>query len=187
MKKNNSNTFSRRKFIASGTLLMSGLFLDCNISLANFSNYSLGKSALTFSYFPDPLYTFLWRNWYLVPLERIAKVVKAKPKDILIIGKMMGLSRPKFISEDQQRRSYLTVIRCNWHLLPREQLLKLLDWTDEKLSFTLQEDDFFYIKLGSIKPVCQPILYTVPTAAVKTRLKWIKKVLSEEFPNGYLN
>lgn len=186
MKNNHSDflSFSRRKFIASGTLLMSGLLFDCNISFAGTNNGPIGKPALIFPHFPDALHAFLWRNWDLVPLERLAKVLKAKPGDLLSIGKAMGLRGPKFISEDQQLRSYLTIIRCNWHLLPREQLLELLDWTDEKLTFTLQEDDFFYIKLGSFKPICQPILFTAQTKAVQNDSNWIKKVLREEFPEG---
>jgi hypothetical protein len=126
----------------------------------------------------------LWRNWNLVPLERLAKVVKAKPDEVLLIGKSMGLSSPVPLSGDQQRRCYLTVIRRNWHLLPREQLLELLDWTDEQLTFTLQEDDFFYIKLGSLKPVCQPVLYAPHSQGVSVSAKWIKKVIGEEFPYG---
>lgn len=184
MENNHSNSFSRRNFLATGSLLMSGLLFDCNISLAGSKNNPAGKTALIFPHFPDALHAFLWRNWNLVPLERLAKVVKAKPGDLLAVGKAMGLHGPKFISADQQLRSYLTIIRCNWHLLPREQLLELLDWTDEKLTFTLQEDDFFYIKLGSIKPECQPILYSVQTNVLQDGSKWIKKVLHEEFPGG---
>ena len=184
MENNPSNSFSRRKFLATGSLVMSGLLFDCNISMAGIKSNPAGKPALIYPHFPDALHAFLWRNWNLVPLERLAKVVKAKPKDLITIGKEMGLHGAKFISADQQQRSYLTIIRCNWHLLPREQLLELLGWTDEKLAFTLQEDDFFYIKLGSIKPVCQPILFTAQTKAIQDGSKWIKKVLKEEFPDG---
>jgi hypothetical protein len=179
-----SKSFSRRKFLATGSLLMSGLLFDCNISFGGTKNNPADKQALIFPHFPDALHAFLWRNWNLVPLERLAKVVKATPGEILLIGKSMGLPEAKSIPADQQRRSYLTIIRCNWHLLPREQLLELLDWTDEKLTFTLREDDFFYIKLGSLKPTCQPILYSAQAKKGKDGTAWIKKVLSEEFPNG---
>ncbi|KAA0993876.1 hypothetical protein FXO21_01485 [Dyadobacter sp. UC 10] len=96
----------------------------------------------------------------------------------------MGLPAAKPVSSDQEQRSYLTVIRRNWHLLPREQLLELLDWTDEKLSFTLQEDDFFYIKLGSIKPECEPVKFRASSGLVQKREQWLSDVMREEFPDG---
>lgn len=173
--------FSRRQFLASNTLLLGGLFFNRRSSFAGSYFDPPGNPALTCPHFPDPLHAFIWRNWHMVPLERLAKVLQAKPEELIALGKMMGLSDPKTISAAQQQRSYLTVIRSNWHLLPREQLLTLLNWTDEKLSFTLQEDDFFYIKLGSLKPECQPIHYTSSIVGSSTR---IKKVLEEEFPNG---
>ena len=179
-----SKSFSRRKFLAAGSLLMSGLLFDCNISFGGIKNNPVDKPALIFPHFPDAFHAFLWRNWNLVTLERLANVVKATPQEILLIAKSMGLPEAKSIPADQQRRSYLTIIRCNWHLLPREQLLELLDWTDEKLTFTLREDDFFYITLGSLKPTCRPILYSDQAIKGKDGSTWIKKVLGEEFPNG---
>ena len=178
------NNFSRRKFLASGSLLVGGLLLKRGISFGNTANISADKPALVFPHFQDTLHAFLWRNWDLVPIERLAKVVKATREDILSIGKSMGLAEVKPITEEQLRRSYITIIRCNWHLLPREQMLELLNWTDEKLTFTLKEDDFLYHKLGSFKPVCQPITYSPQDKAGQDGSKWIKKVLSEEFPNG---
>ena len=38
-------------------------------------------------------------------------------------------------------RGYITIIRRNWHLLPYEQLLELVQMTPEQLSFALREDD----------------------------------------------
>src|SRR6266851_4576006 len=70
------------------------------------------------SHFPDRLHAFVWRNWTLVPAQRIAKVVGATPEQILRIGHSMGLPDPPKITEEVRARSYLTVIRRNWHLLP---------------------------------------------------------------------
>lgn len=133
------------------------------------------------SYFPDRLYAFVWRNWQLVPVDRMAKVVGATRDDILRLGKSMGLADPPAITPNQQRRSYITVIRRNWHLLPYEQLLDLLGWTPEHLGFTLREDDFLFIKLGQLKPKCDPIRYAEPDAAAQARAKAIAQTLSEEF------
>lgn len=46
---------------------------------------------VSFPHFPDRISAFVWRNWPLVPVERMAKVVGAQPADILRLGKEMGL------------------------------------------------------------------------------------------------
>jgi hypothetical protein len=179
-----SANLSRRKFLASGAVLISGFVFDYKQVMGSLRMDISLKEALIFTHFPDTLHAFIWRNWQLVPLGRLAEVVKAKPGDLNQMAKVMGLPPQLTISNDQQQRSYLTIIRRNWHLLPREQLLALLGWTDEKLDFTLQEDDFFYIKLGSLKPVCINIQYNKESIISNERIGWIKKVLQEEFPGG---
>src|SRR5216110_1724846 len=77
-----------------------------------------------FPYFPDSMHAFVWRNWQLVPSDRIASVIGASKDDVLRIGRSMGLDGPPLITANQQRRSYITVIRRNWHLLPYSQLLE---------------------------------------------------------------
>jgi len=141
-------------------------------------------AALRFPHFPDRLHAFVWRNWQLVPVERLAKVVGANRADILRIGRAMGLDKPPRITADQQRRSYITVIKRNWHLLPYEQLLELLDWTPEHMAFTLREDDFLYIKLGSLKPQCEPLRFAAPDEKTLAREREIARVVREEFSIG---
>jgi hypothetical protein len=120
-------------------------------------------------HFPDRLHAAVWRNWSLVPIERLARVVGATPEAIRAIGAAMGLSGPPPISADQQRRSYLTVIRRNWHLLPYDQLLDLLEWTPEQLAYALREDDFLFIKLGSLKPDVPRLEYHPPDESSRRR------------------
>lgn len=137
--------------------------------------------ALLPEHFPDRLHAFVWRNWNLAPVERMATVVNAKPEEILAIGKAMGLPDPPHISEEQQQRTYITLIRANWHLLPYEQLTTLLDCTESELAFTLREDDFLFIKLGRLKPACKPLLYAPPNAAAIARETEIAKAVRENF------
>ncbi len=170
--------------MATGSVISGGFLLSGNISFAKTGIEPEGKRALTFCHFPDVLHTYIWRNWNLVPLSRLAKVVRATSGELLSVAKSMGLPEPSPISADHQRRSYLTVIRRNWHLLPREQLLELLNWSDEQLTFTLQEDDFFYIKLGSLKPVCKPVLFVKQDHDAEIKSAWINGVLHQEFPDG---
>lgn len=139
---------------------------------------------VSFPYFPDRLHAYVWFNWTLVPTARLAEVSGATPEQIVDIGKRMGLPDPHVISEDQWRRSYITIIRRNWHLLPYDQLLRLLGWTAEELAFTLREDDFLYAKLGSLKPNCEPLRYKTPSEAARAREAEIADVIRQAFPDG---
>jgi hypothetical protein len=132
-------------------------------------------------HFPDRLHAFVWRNWNLAPVERMATVVNATPEQILSLGKAMGLPEPPTISEEQLARTYITIIRANWHLLPYAQLTQLLNCTESELAFTLREDDFLFIKLGSLKPACEPLLYAPPDAAAIAREAAISEVVHEYF------
>jgi hypothetical protein len=136
------------------------------------------------AHFPDRLHAFVWRNWPLVPVARMAETVQATPEQIVALGRAMGLPDPPFITEDLRRRSYITVIRRNWHLLPYGQLQQLLGWTEDELAFTLQEDDFLWVKLGSLKPRCQPIVYAEPSETVRARQREMSATLAKHFPQG---
>src|SRR6185437_1791679 len=129
--------------------------------------------ALPVPHFPDRLHAYVWRNWQLVPLEQLAAVVGATAEDVLRIGRAMGLAGPPEVSADQRRRSAITVIRRNWHLLPYDQLLALLGWTAEELSYSLREDDFLWHKLGRLKPQCERLEYRRPDAEAMARAEEI--------------
>ena len=137
-----------------------------------------------FPHFPDRLHAFVWRNWQLVPARRMAEVVRASARDIVRLGRSMGLSGPPRITIDQQRRAALSIIKRNWHLLPYEQLLQLLGWTAEKMAFTLREDDFLYVKLGNLKPQCERLQYRPPDAPTRERARAIAGIVRAEFPQG---
>ena len=72
-------------------------------------------------------------------------------------------------------------IRQNWHLLTYEQILTLLDWTDEKLQFTLKEDDFLYHKLGMFKPYVEKAIYRPLTEEENARTEELREIL-KTFP-----
>ncbi len=176
-----SSNVSRRKFLSAATLLTSGLLLDRSGVRAGSGKLSTQKLALNVPHFPGRLHAFVWRNWNLVPVEKMAKVVGASESQILDLGKALGLSAPLPVSGEQWNRSYITIIRRNWHVLPKAQLKDLLGWSEEHLEFTLQEDDFLYIKLGSLKPECEPVKWSQSTSALKDAEKWVQKVIREEF------
>ena len=195
---NQLSELNRRTFLKASALSMGGLALGESLIFAADKKSSVAKAARMFvsdlpqgsappalplPHFPDRLHAFVWRNWQLVPTDRLAKVVGAKPADILRIGKSMGLSKPPCITADQQGRSYITVLRRNWHLLPYEQLLELLDWPAEKLAYTLRHDDGVFWKFGSLKPKCNPLKFTPESDAARTRSREIARLLAEELPS----
>jgi hypothetical protein len=132
---------------------------------------------LPLRHFPSRLHAFVWRNWPLLPVATLAKVVGAKGDQIIALAKSMGLERQPAISSQQLQRTAITIIKRNWHLLPYEQLLDLLGWTEEQLAYALREDDFLYVKLGNLKPKCPPIRYASPADAAG-----IAKIIANQFP-----
>lgn len=131
-------------------------------------------------HFPDRLHQFVWRNWELANIDRMAAVAACPPERLLEIGRAMGLPAKTRLTADQLRRIYITVIRQNWTLLPNEQITELLGWTAEKFRFTLVEDDFLDVKLGA-KPACAPLRYAPPTPEARRRAAAIRATVREVF------
>lgn len=184
---------SRRRFIQAATFGTAALAMSSVWSFGaegmSFSDLPQGNAPapVPFAHFPSLLHAFVWRNWELVPVERMAKTIGAKTAEILALGDSMGLPKPRAVSADQWRRSYITIIRRNWHLLSYEQLLVLLDWSAEQLVYTLREDDFLFIKLGSHKPKCKPLKFVAPDAETAAKAKSLALTLKIEFSNGLAN
>jgi hypothetical protein len=143
------------------------------------------RPPVEFKHFPDRLHAFVWRNWEMVSLERMARVLDTTGKKVQQTGESMGLPPHRQPPAEYQQRGYISIIRRNWHLLPYEQLLTLLDWNAEKLAFTLKEDDFLWIKLGSLKPSCPPLHYVEPNEAVMRRCEEIKGIVSSQFADEF--
>ncbi len=192
-----SKPWPRRQFIQSTTIAAGGL-LACGCASGKRRIASIppaepklvslpegnAPSPLPFPHFPNRLCAFVWRNWSLVPLDRLASVVDASAADIRNLGEAMGLGRPPRITREQQRRSYITVIKRNWHLLSYEQLLQLLNWTGDELAYTLREDDFLFVKLGHLKPRCAPLKFEPLDSAAQRQLERMRQIIQQEFPAG---
>ena len=136
-------------------------------------------------HFPTRLHTFIWRNWELANTERLAQVLKTTPEKVLDIGYSMGLPSKPLVSQDQLRRIFITVIRQNWHILPDRQLMQLLGWDREHYEFHLREDDFLWIKLGSLKPKCDELRYEPPSAEAKRCAAEIKELVRGVFGEAF--
>lgn len=181
---------SRRGFLAHSSLGLAALpFLSWQLmaeDAASILPMGSAPAPLDAAWFPSRLHAFVWRNWALVPVERMAAVVGAKAGDLVRIGLSMGLEAPRGLTEAQRRRAHLTIIRRNWHLLPYDQILALLGWTAEQMAYTLREDDFFFHKVGQLKPKALPLHWAAPTAAETARAVEIARLVHEQFPKGEL-
>lgn len=127
-------------------------------------------------HFPDRLHTFIWRNWNLVPVEKMAQILRTPAKNVEKLAKAMGLPACKN-PEWSVQQIYITLIRRNWHLLPYEQLMELVEMTPEQLNVSLREDDFLWEKLGMVKPQCEPLYYREPDRKAIHRARQIRQIV----------
>ena len=181
----------RRRFLATSTLAAAGAGIALSrppllaaVQVATVLPEGSAPLPVKLPYFPDRLHAFIWRNWELVPVSKMAEVLGASEDDVLGVSRSMGLKVQPIIRRSQIARSYITVIRRNWHLLPYEQLLQLLGWTAEHMAFMLREDDFLFVKLGNLKPKCDPLKFSPPSDAARQRAAEIAAVIRRELPDG---
>jgi hypothetical protein len=129
------------------------------IKLSELKNQNKQK-ALSFPHFPSVMQAFIWRNWGLVTRKKMSQVLNCSEEQLLALAMDMGLQETsEQLCGLWRNRGYISIIRRNWHLLPYEQILELLDWSEEKLAFVLKEEDFLYNKLGKFKPVTKKVKY----------------------------
>ncbi|MBI4028307.1 MAG: hypothetical protein HY360_25205 [Verrucomicrobia bacterium] len=139
--------------------------------------------ALDFPHFPTRQQAVIWRNWELAPVERLAKVLRTNSANVLALARGMGLRVPPVVEKKWLERGYCTLIRANWHLLPYEQLLELLDWPAERLAFALREEDALWIKLGALKPKVATVRYAPLTRQQAEKTAELKAMIEKHFPN----
>lgn len=130
-----------------------------------------GTPSAKYPHFPAPAFAVIWRNWGLVAPARIALALDTDEASVCRAAERMGLDPRPTISPLWRKRGFLTIIRNNWNLCDYDQILSLLDMTEEQLEFTLREDDFMWDKMGSLKPVVErPRLAPSYPAEVEARL-----------------
>ncbi len=140
--------------------------------------------ALDISHFPNKFYLAVFRFWETVPAERIALALESTPEIVKKAAEDMGLPNQKYDTRWEDC-GYITTIRNAWHILPYEQLLLLLGWSEEKLSAILKEDDFLFVKLGNFKPYCEKVLWEALDRKGEKKLFLIRKVINEHFKDFF--
>ena len=163
------------------TITLLSLTLCCNLLAQEQLPVGANPPAIEFKYFPNRVYAVIWRNWNLVDPARIAKTIGCRAKDVNAIAASIGLPPAEKIPPDYKRRMYITILRRNWHLLPYDQLLTLLDMSPDKLAFSLREDDFLFVKLGNLKPECPHLVYSPPDEKALERAGEIKQLVQKYF------
>ena len=140
------------------------------------------RPAVACAPFPDALSAFVWRNWPVVDVGRMAQAIGAEKSALEEVAREMSLPVPQpAVSPYWRRKGYITVVKRNWHLLPYGQLLTMLDMTRAELAYSLVEDDFLFSKLGGTKPLCAPVVCNAETAAKGRAARLaISKTLKEE-------
>jgi len=129
------------------------------------STYSLpvgtNPKPLRFPHFPTIFQAVLFRNWGLLTVSTLARLLRTSEEIIEREAARMGLAEPASPQEEAlwKKRGFLTLIRQNWHLLPYEQLLEILEKTPQQMKYMLKEEDFLWNKLGRLKPACEPVAY----------------------------
>ncbi len=133
------------------------------------------KPAVRFSHFPTAWQAVLWRNWGIIPLEKLAIILNCKPEQLMEAAQQLGLEKDESLCKIWLQRGYQTIIRQNWHLLSYKQLLIALNWAPEKLAYILREDDFLWSKLGKFKPRLTPPQYAALSAKQLSQTDRLRK------------
>jgi len=140
------------------------------------------RTPLSFPHFPTRLQAVVWRNWGLIAADKLAFTLRATVTELEEIAEGLGLPVPEAADPLWLSRGYITILRANWHLLPYEQLLVMLDWTEEQMAFALKEDDFLWIKMGSLKPAIEPVYYRPLTDEEREKTELLRATITRYFP-----
>ncbi len=134
-------------------------------------------------HFPTRQQAVVWRNWELVPVRRLARVLDASPKEVVALAAEMGLRTPPRVGKEWLARGYCTLIRSNWHLLPYGQILELLGWSADQLDYALREEDFLWTKLGKHKPAAEAIRFAPLTPEQVRQTRQLRASARRHFGN----
>lgn len=148
---------------------------------SNILPYGSAPDAVPLPWFPTRFQAVIFRNWNIVSPERIAAALNSQVSEVLMHAEKMGLPVPPEVPDAWLKRGYVSIIRTNWQLLNYDAVLRLLDWNERQLADVLQNEDFLWIKLGSLKPMCPETSCRALTEEEEIRTAGIRKIV-EKYP-----
>lgn len=104
----------------------------------------------------------IFRNYSYVPARNIAKVLGTTEAVIEAEARKTGLGKFRY-NPDWLKKGFVTIIRENWDILTKEQLLILTGFSEKEFDALLKDYDFLDVKLGDKPNVSAPV-YGVPQA-----------------------
>lgn len=130
---------------------------------------------LNIPHFPTAYQALIFRLWEMVSADKIAEVLETSIENVYKAAEKLGLKEQKNL-DMWMTRGYISIIKQVWNLLPYEQILKLLDWDEDRLSYILKEDDYLGEKLGE-KCDCEKVLYRELTPEEENRTNKIRQAM----------
>ena len=135
-----------------------------------------------YPHFPTRFQAVIFRNWGVIPAARLAAVLRCTEDQVRDCAEEMGLERIIVVNPKWVSHSYLTIIRNNWQLLPYSQILEMLGWSADKMAYTLKEEDFFWTKLGKLKPETEAVHYEPLTEELHKATALLRETIDRYFP-----
>ncbi|MCX6623094.1 MAG: hypothetical protein NTY38_18910, partial [Acidobacteria bacterium] len=120
------------------------------------------------AWFPTPAHQLVFRNWDLVPLDRIASALGCDGRVVKALARSMSLPVQQLAPERWSRMRF-SALRRNWDFVSFPQLTRLLEMSESEITRLLAEDAFYVSHLGP-KPDCPPI--TAPRPGSIRPLPW---------------
>lgn len=140
----------------------------------------LEKIDYDLSHFPQMWQAVIFRNYGKVKNSVLAEILHTDENTIIDNAKLLGLENIKYNLKFLEL-GYLYQIRVNWHILSYNQLLTLLNITEEKLSEILFEDDFMFVKMGNFKPEVEEAYYTPLTDSQLKKTLQIREIVTKNY------
>lgn len=129
-------------------------------------------------HFPTEWQAVIFRSYGWVPAGDIAAVLRCSEAEVEKNARLLGL--PYEIGGGvKMRRGYLTALRANWNLLPRHQLLRLLNLAESEFEKLWFEEDFLFVKLSK-SAAAGDIFYSPLSDAELEQTERIAKLVSAE-------
>lgn len=124
------------------------------------------------------------RNYGQVSNKKLGEVLSCDTATIYKEAKRLGINKIKF-NKIWLDKSYLTIIRNNWSVLPNSQIMDLLDMSKDRFEFELKENDFLFVKLGE-KEDLEEVKYVPLTKEQIDETNKIRNIVNNIFINNYI-